>query len=177
MRANAGIISSRIRLYVCRRCHQWASHCPCCPRLYIGAYAALVLNGAAVGGETVRVDPALLASPAALERAAPSGEGSGLRITLISYEEQAQPPRRSLTNSLTAIRIRAEKGGVLPAFYSPELFRLTTCSGYKLDPYVFSSIAKVFWISGSDEQTIYFSEFGDPPCELEYAGGVMFEFR
>lgn len=153
---------------------------------YIALYAAFIVGPMLSGGETVRVNAALLESPVALERAAPSASGSGLRITLLAYDDA---PRLSVGElprpgyRIVEFRLVAEKDSWLPVFYTPYLFMLEDCFGYA-HPVDFEQtensapIFEMFWRGGSDDSFIYF-EFpaNEVPCALNYFNTVAFEFR
>lgn len=152
---------------------------------YVAVYAAFVFGPMFSGGETVRVDATLLESPVALQQAAPSASGNGVRITLLGYEGT---PRTSVTDLPTfglrvvAFRVLAEKGGALPALYIPYLFVLEDCAGYSYHvdferTEANAPLYDMFWLGGSDDSLVYFElPPNAQPCELHYFN-LGFEFR
>ena len=150
------------------------------------AYMALVLSpgiGLLGGGNaTVYVARQELTAPGGLASAPPYGESGQVRVTLLDYNDDAPaPPGADVTLApgyrLVEFRVRIEKSGFWPAFFTPYFFSVRDCPGnvYTVDSPATSAQGarfRVFWTGGRLEKDVYFQlPRGAAPCELRYFAG------
>jgi hypothetical protein len=146
--------------------------------LYIGAQLLPFAGMLGDEHETVFVTTALASGDLSDER--PSGEANNMRITLLGYDDNA--PRPTNVDAVAgyefvSFRVRAEKEGRWPAFFTPLFFRLHDCSDFAYSPSAMSSgfEFEMYWWGngGEDEGTVTFhvSE-GAEPCDLVYHSGL-----
>jgi hypothetical protein len=115
-----------------------------------------------------------LTSPS-LRSEAPTGEGGGIRLTLLGYNNRAPLP--SSVEPLAgyrevSFRLHAEKSGWSLSVFTPFFLSLFDCDGFSFSPKAVSNGFEfhMFWRGGSTEGTVVFQiPEGDPLCRLRYA--------
>jgi hypothetical protein len=128
--------------------------------------------------KTVFVSSSLTAPAFSSER--PSGEANNVRITLLSYSDEALRPANSellARHRFVSFRMLAEKEGRFPAFFSPFFLRLHDCDGFGYSPESTSSgfEFEMWWWrrGGSDSGTVTFQIPDDSePCDIVYHSGL-----
>jgi len=149
---------------------------------YIAFYIIAYSGSFARGTDHVEVRVPLT-SPA-LEGIASSGEGSGVRLTLLGYDDDA--PRPSSVDPVlgyreVAFRLRAEKSGFWPAIFTPYFLEVHDCYGFTYSPEAVSDGFEVhfFLRGGSKTGSVLFQVPNDDDlCDLTYqfTGSIRFEF-
>lgn len=148
---------------------------------YVAFYVFFSFGTFSAGSDYVQVY-APLTSPA-LEAERPHGEANGVRLTILGYDDQA--PRPSSVDPVlgyreVSFRIAAEKSGIFPAFFTPYLFQLHDCDGFRFTPEAVSDGFEfhMFWRGGGDDGSVLFQlPIDDEPCDLTYQFTGKIEFR
>jgi len=131
--------------------------------------------------DTVRVQSPLTSATISIER--PSGEANGVRVTLLGYNDNARAPLNVRIEEkpgyhVVSFRVRAEKDGFLPAFFTPFLFRLNGCDDDGYSPVAATSsdagfMFGVYWFRGGAEGNTYFQvPDAFQACDLTYRAGL-----
>lgn len=133
----------------------------------------VVLSGI---GDTVIVQSEL--PSVALAAEAPNGEASGVRVTLLGYEDDVTRPvnvEHLVGHRLVSFRVAAEKDGLLPTFFSPLLLQVRDCNGSLYAPETIEngSQFRMFWRGGTERVTVVFQiPRQTTPCLLYYNSGL-----
>ena len=151
---------------------------------FLAAYVALsVLPLFGVFGGNTTVYSYL--TPATISREHPTAKSGSLRLTLLSYDDNATSFDDFAVSGykFVSFNVRGEKDGFFPAYFWPVFLTVKTCSGYNTSINASASAIpfRVFWRSGSEEATAYFEiPRTAAVCELSYfvgRGRIKFVFR
>jgi len=150
---------------------------------YVAFFALTSFGSFSADSDTVEVF-APLTSPA-LQSESPSGSASGVRISLLDYEDPAPIPSEAGNvypgYRFIAFRVSAEKDGLFPGFFTPFFFRMHDCQGFGYDVQDVSDgfDFKLLSRGGEHEGWVTFQlPQGSQPCDLIYrwTGRVEFLF-
>lgn len=160
--------------------------------LYLGFSLVMPFVGLLNQPDPVHVQRSVLET-GAIERTPVSGDVGDLQITLLGYRDLADTGTFLWDHNgtedlaeyrLVAFRVRAEKDGFWPEFYTSFLFNLESCLGETTSVHEGSDLSFRFFFvgSGQSEDDIYFPlRAGVPPCELSYyspfGGPLRFVFE
>jgi len=148
--------------------------------LYIAVSFLPFLGMLGSGTETVQVRGAL--TPSTISAEHPSGAANGVRVTLLGYDSDAYARNVRVEEKagyhFVSFRVRGEKDGSWPAFFTPYFFRLNGCDGEGYSPVAeYSSDNNftfgLYWSRGENEGHVYFQvPTGFRACNLTYHAGL-----
>ena len=142
---------------------------------FLAGYIALsILPLFGVFGGNTTVHAAL--NPAAISREHPTAKSGSLRLTLLTYDDNATSFDDFAISGykFVSFRMRGEKDGAFPTYYWPVLLTVRTCSGLHVNVDIQASAIplRVFWRGGSEESTVYYEiPRTATVCELSYFAG------
>lgn len=149
--------------------------------VYIAVIVLFSAPGLFGGDDTVNVRVPLT-SPS-LATNAPHGSANGLEVSLIDYEDDAPVPvdadRVFPFSRFVGFRVRVQKDGLLPTFFTPGFFKLRDCDGLE---YSVEDTSADFWFhlfirDDRAEGWVYFQVYEDSqPCDLTYRSIRQIQF-